>query len=366
VTRAIRQALAGKLWQAGFGSQASAGSLGSEFLAARARRTVGLHPGPVPLNGPAPVPASEMSQTQSTQVPTNPAPATPDANGPDSIGQDAPAQDGWSAGAPAGGLPALRAELDRIDDTLHDLLMRRARVVEQVARSGKRSAFRPGREASIIRRLVGRHQGLLPVQTIFRMWREMLAGTTGMQAPIVVAVCETEPGAPMTQTAREHFGALTPIHVHASPARALAEVSAGSAAVAVLPYPSDGNAWWTTLLHQEPRVHIIARLPFWAHRPEGAPAVQAVVVAADSPDPSGADRSFLCIELTQEISRTRLLASLTAAGLKPGSMVTSRNHVLAEVDGLLTADDPRLGQVADMPRPVVLGGYAIPVAEGTP
>lgn len=302
-----------------------------------------------------------MSQTQPTPDPAATSPSSPDKTSP-----DASAQDGWPNGAPAGGLPALRAELDRIDDDLHDLLMRRARVVEHVARAGKRSAFRPGREASIIRRLVGRHQGSLPVQTIFRMWREMLAGTTGMQAPIVVAVCDAEPGALMTQTAREHFGALTPIHTHTSPARALAEVSAGSAAVAVLPYPSDSNAWWTTLMHQEPRVHIIARLPFWARRTEGAPAVQAVVVAADSPDPSGADRSFLCIELTQEISRTRLATSLTAAGLKPDSIMTSGNHVLAEVEGLLTPDDPRLAQVADMPRPVVLGGYAVPVLEGTP
>lgn len=307
-----------------------------------------------------------MSQTQPPPDSHVTSPTSPDTTGPDPSAPDPSASDGWPGGAPPGGLPALRAELDRIDDTLHDLLMQRARVVEQVARSGKRSAFRPGREASIIRRLVGRHQGSLPVQTIFRMWREMLAGTTGMQAPIVVAVCETEPGALMTQTAREHFGALTPIHVHASPARALAEVSAGSAAVAVLPYPSDSNAWWTTLMHQEPRVHIIARLPFWARRTEGAPVVQAVVVAADSPDASDTDRSFLCIELTQEISRTRLLASLAAAGLKPDSIVTSGSHVLVEVDGLLAPDDPRLGRVADMPRPVVLGGYAIPVAEGTP
>jgi len=194
----------------------------------------------------------------------------------------------------------------------------------------------------------------------------MLAGTTGMQAPVIVAVCETNPGATMVQAAREHFGALTPIHVHASPARALAEISAGTASVAVLPYPSDSDLWWTTLAHQEPRVHIIARLPFWARRTEGAPTVQAVVVAADAPDESGADRGFLSLELAQETSRTRIASALTAAGLKPETIVMRGNHVLVEVAGLVAADDPRLDRVADLPRPVVLGGYAIPVAEGTP
>ena len=117
--------------------------------------------------------------------------------------------------------------------------MRRARVVEQVAKSGKRSAYRPGREASIIRRLLRRHSGALPPQTLVRLWRELLAGTTAMQGPFAVAVCEPDGGAGFTQAAREHFGALTPLRAYGSPAQAMAEVSRGSAAVAVLPMPSE-------------------------------------------------------------------------------------------------------------------------------
>ena len=283
-------------------------------------------------------------------VPPTDASTPPDADAPPST------EDGWP-----GGLPALRAELDRIDDTLHDLLMQRARVVEHVARSGKPSAFRPGREASIVRRLVGRHSGALPAQAIFRIWREMLAGTTGMQSPVIVAVCDTDPGAQLTQVAREHFGALTPVHVHGSPARALAELSARTASVAVLPYPSETTAWWTTLLHAEPRMHIIARLPFWAVRPESTPTVQAVVVAAAAPDASGHDRSFIGIELGQETSRTRVSSVLTAAGLPPAAMVLRPDHALVEVDGYVPEDDARLSAIASLGRGVVLGCYAVPV-----
>ncbi len=289
---------------------------------------------------------------------TNPTVAAPSASA-DSA-EPAP-QDGWP-----GGLPALRAELDRIDDLLHDLLMERAKVVERVARSGKPSAFRPGREASIIRRLVGRHSGALPARTLFCMWREMLAGTTGMQAPVIVTVCENDANLGVTMAAREHFGALTPIRPHSSPSRALAEVSNGSASVAVLPYPTETDSWWTMLLHGEPRMHIIARLPFWAQRPEGTSSVQAVVVAAAAPDASGEDRSFLGLELEQELSRARISAALTAAGLAPASLLLRPSHVLVEVDGHLTDDDPRLARLEGFPRrPVVLGGYAIPIAGET-
>src|SRR5271170_3797453 len=123
-----------------------------------------------------------------------------------------PAEDGWPSG-----LAGLRAELDRIDDAVHVLLIERARVVERVAKSGKRSAYRPGREASIIRRLLRQHSGELPPQTLVRIWRELLAGTTAMQGPFAVAVCERDGTGAYTQAAREHFGALTPLHAYGSP-----------------------------------------------------------------------------------------------------------------------------------------------------
>ena len=142
----------------------------------------------------------------SSSAPTDAPPA------PAASAEEPPPQDDWP-----GGLAALRAELDRIDDALHGLLMRRARVVEQVAKSGKRSAYRPGREASIVRRLLQRHSGALPPQTLVRLWRELLAGTTAMQGPFAVAVCEPDGGAGFTQAAREHFGALTPLRAYRQP-----------------------------------------------------------------------------------------------------------------------------------------------------
>ncbi len=56
---------------------------------------------------------------------------------------------------PAEALGALRSEIDRLDDQLHDLLMRRAEVVAALAASrvkGGASPLRPGREAVIRRR----------------------------------------------------------------------------------------------------------------------------------------------------------------------------------------------------------------------
>jgi len=290
-------------------------------------------------------------------------------------GDDPPSPDGWRDGG-SRTLAALRAELDRIDDALHDLLMERAGVIEQVARAGKRGVLRPGREAAIIRRLLARHHGGLPAHTLTRIWRELLAGTTGMQGGFSVAVCTAGGESQYIQAAREHFGALTPLRAHRGPAQAIGEVSAGTATIAVLPLPSETeaprDAWWTALLHKdEPRIHVTGRLPFWRPRPEGAPDVHALVVAAVAPDASGADRSLLGLELPLEASRARLVTALAAAGFEPGQIILRRDpgapaaDALAEVDGFVTDDDPRLGNLdAVLRRPVVLGAYAIPV-DGT-
>lgn len=269
-------------------------------------------------------------------------------------------------------LAALRAALDDIDNTIHDLLIRRARIVEQVALSGKPAAFRPGREADIVRRLVTRHTGALPAQTLFRMWRELLAGTTGMQSRVIVAVCDAGPGAVITQLAREHFGTLTPLRTHASPAQALNDVTSGTATVAILPLPNEADAardaWWTTLANRTPRLHVIARLPFWAPRTEGAPMAQALVIATTPPDASADDRSLLVVELDSDVSRDRLAHSLTAAGLAPNQIVLRRDPeapaaiALVETNGHVQDNDPRLTTlVGAVRRAVVLGGYAEPM-----
>lgn len=266
-------------------------------------------------------------------------------------------------------LAELRAEIDRVDDGLHDLLMRRARVVGQVAelvRVGK-IPFRPGREAAIIRRLLGRHAGRLPPRAIVRLWRELFAANVSIEARLVVAACGSGPGCEMVQLAREHFGPLTPLRVFRSAAQAIAEVNAGQATVAVLPWPAEGEPepWWPRLLPSDgQRPHVVARLPYWAApRPEGAVTAQALVVAGVAPDASGLDRSLVGFELPARESQGQGVERLTAAGLAVLDVLahdsaSGRHLALAEVAGFVADDDPRLRTLAGA---VVLGSYAVPI-----
>src|SRR4051812_6292588 len=84
-------------------------------------------------------------------------------------------------------LADLRAEIDRIDASMHGLLMERGestnrlRQVKRRADSG--SAFRPAPEAAMRRPLVERHRGILPLDPAESIWRVIIATFTYVQAP---------------------------------------------------------------------------------------------------------------------------------------------------------------------------------------
>lgn len=273
---------------------------------------------------------------------------------------------------PAAALAALRAELDGIDDALHALLRQRAEIVSRIGRTKDGVALRPGREAAILRRLLAAHDGPLAPVAIVRIWRELFAATTALQGRFAVSVAEADPGHALTAIAREQFGAATPLRIWQTAAQALADLGSGAATAAVLPAAAEEDgpgAWWTLLLSPTQRhVHIVGLLPFWAPRSEGAARVPAMVLSVAPPDPSGADRTLIGLELPEQASRARLSASLAEAGLPLVSMLLrphgSAGAALVTLDGFIEADDPRLASLPDINlAPVRLGAYAIPEGE---
>src|SRR5688572_24394160 len=115
-------------------------------------------------------------------------------------------------------LADLRREIDRIDETMHALLMERGEIIDTLiatkgtAESG--SAFRPAREADMMRRLVERHHGLLPLDTVESIWRVIIATFTYVQAPFVLHADLTSGDVAMRDTSRFHFGFTVPFVTH--------------------------------------------------------------------------------------------------------------------------------------------------------
>jgi chorismate mutase len=272
-------------------------------------------------------------------------------------------------------LKGLRRRLDEIDDKLQDLLIDRAEIVSLVAASkkdGNQPAFQPAREAEIIRRLVGRHRGALPVATLVRMWREMLAATVRLQSPFSVAVFAPADRPGFWDLARDHYGSNTPMSAYDTVGQVIRAVGGGTGSVGVLPLPKaeEPEPWWPQLLStNDDAPRVVARLPFGA-RGNARVDTDALAIGCGGQKESGLDRTLLVAECSSGISRPRILELLSTVGLVCTVIACSdlgKMVCLIEAEGLVPLSDRRLEAVrselgAALARVLPLGGYAVPLS----
>ena len=269
----------------------------------------------------------------------------------------------------------LRRGIDEIDTSIHDLLIRRSALVEEIAeaKGDDGDILRPGREAQIIRRLLARHKGRFPEAAVARIWREIISASIALQGPFTVALRDSDIDGPIGQLARAHFGAVAPILGQRSEGAVVQMVMEGRATVALLPLPGagEGEPWWRFLAHPgETTPRIIARLPFVGL--PSTPDHDALVIALADQEESGEDHSLLLLETREAISRTALKKRLDQTGFKREAQGiwdnTSRQQLhLVEVDGWVAAGDPRLRRlgISDdglIEQLRVVGAFAAPLA----
>ena len=186
-------------------------------------------------------------------------------------------------------LTDLRRDIDRIDGTMHDLLMERGEIIDrliavkQTQESG--SAFRPAREADMMRRLVDRHKGILPLDTAESIWRVIIATFTYVQAPFSVHA-DLSPGhALVRDSTRFHFGFTVPFVPHMGASSVVEAVSELKGDLGLVPAfaVTGGSSWWNAL-EFDAAPKIIARLPFVdrADHPAALPIFVISRVAADA------------------------------------------------------------------------------------
>ncbi|MBI4184856.1 MAG: chorismate mutase [Proteobacteria bacterium] len=276
-------------------------------------------------------------------------------------------------------LETLRREIDEIDDAMHDLLMRRTRLVTRLSHSkGEGLALRPAREAQVLRRLLKRHSGPFPRPVLMRIWREIFSAFNRLQGPFRIGVHMPEAAAGYLDLARDQYGSYSEARVYRSHGQVLRAVSDGAVTVGVLALPREGDEdpWWPSLMSADATTpRIVARLPFSGKRDDFGNKLEALAVAGAVLETTGDDRTYIAFAAGDEMSRTRMRAAFKAAGLDP-TAITARLPdakartalFLVELAGFIEPSDRRLERFrADAGQSVaeifVLGGYAVPLAD---
>jgi chorismate mutase len=163
-------------------------------------------------------------------------------------------------------LNTLRTRIDALDAQMHQLLMERGEIIDALIETKKSretgSAFRPAREASMMRMLAERHHGSLPLETVEGIWRTMIGTFTWLQMPYGVHA-DTSLGASVIQdVARFHFGFSPALSYHKTPQDVINAVRLSMGDVGIIRFePHAISPWWTALVGED-APKIIARLPF--------------------------------------------------------------------------------------------------------
>jgi len=186
-------------------------------------------------------------------------------------------------------LAELRKEIDAIDSEVHRLLMARGDIIDRLIQVKQTqevgSAFRPAREASMMRQLVERHRGILPLDTIESIWRVIISTFTYVQAPFSVHADISVGEFAMRDSARFHFGFTVPYVSHFSGGAAVEAVAKSRGDLALVSAVSARTPWWNAL-EADGAPKIIARLPFLerADHPAALPVFLISRVADDAMD----------------------------------------------------------------------------------
>jgi 3-deoxy-7-phosphoheptulonate synthase len=138
------------------------------------------------------------------------------------------------------GLAALRAELDRIDDQILDLIDRRLAVSVEIAATkdaegDRHLKVRPRRQAQIFQRLKAQAIHTAP-ELVEGVWREIMAHSLQSQARTELVLAPSDQPELLEARVRAHFGSAAPIRWAASTSHAIRSALVGEA-IGIIPEP---------------------------------------------------------------------------------------------------------------------------------
>jgi hypothetical protein len=150
----------------------------------------------------------------------------------------------------------------------------------------------------MMQRLVKRHKGLLPLDTVESIWRVIISTFTYVQAPFSVHADLSAGDALMRDSARFHFGFTVPFVPHMGAAGVVAAVSASKGDLGLVPAVdvASAGAWWSAL-EFDAAPKIIARLPF-VERPDHPAALPVFVLSRVAPDAMATEAAVWSIRVS--------------------------------------------------------------------
>jgi len=149
-------------------------------------------------------------------------------------------------------LQNIRNKIDSIDNKIHDLLIERAEIVEQIVKKKKKSneakliVYRPSREHEILIRIIQRHKGTLPEKSLINIWRNLISSYIVMQAKLTISFDST-----LDKIVNNHYAGDIKKEKAITALAALKRLNENKVNITVLPYPNEDNDWWVNFKNSD-------------------------------------------------------------------------------------------------------------------
>ena len=211
-------------------------------------------------------------------------------------------------------LQKLRDAIDQIDAEILQLIAYRMTVSDDVivAKNGE-AAFRPGREAALVRRLAAMDSDIAPA-VLLGIWRQIMAASLGRQDGELA--CGGHHDA--MPAAAWHMGSALSAFVDNDIARLIEALAAGQCRYALVPARDDNNRELLNCLDQHHHLKIIARTPLYSMQT----VHPAFIIADYLPDSSGDDISLYAVRMQHGFDLVALVGhheSVTPSSVPDGA-----------------------------------------------
>lgn len=223
-------------------------------------------------------------------------------------------------------LSQYRSEIDEIDAQLLSLLEQRMKIVAKVRiikqEHGEQFFVKSGREADMIKDLVAKADPILPRSMLVNIWRKIITSSNMLEQSLRIAIHNPNKLADYTYLLREYYSDFVPMITHDSVNNVVLEIEKNSSQIAIfaLPYAGSenntddfGEDWWINLANNKAGLKVFAKIPLIDYDDQdrqSGKALELVAMAIKKSEKSQQDRSLFCIELSNTISKSQLLAAM--------------------------------------------------------
>lgn len=277
-------------------------------------------------------------------------------------------------------LKEIRNKIDEIDYAIHDLLIKRAECVDGIIDIKKQddtqkfTAYRPAREAEILKNILSRHKGKLPYSTIIGFWRFMLSSFCSLQADFSIAYFGLSEPEALRDAIRYYFGSVIKIKKSGTESSVLHSVSSNEVTIGILPIGSVDTVdeWWLKI----PKgIYISGILPYV--KDDNAVSIRQdyMIVSNSEPVETGNDKSLFRIFSNPDVGRVTVVGFFNELKKHSRSIciydtkdLAKRFHLI-EVEGFFNKDSLSIfietlkknssGKIRDIDY---LGSYPVPIS----